>query len=166
MSRGRRRRTPSRRGARRCGFLLGLALAGCGRTGPVKPPELARPAAIGDLQAVNEPEAIVLSWRRPTHYADGARLTDLGNFRVERAAAGAPVFETVAVLPVTDRQRFRQIKRFRFADRGVVAGESYRYRVVSSTVDGYASAASNTVEIVREPSAAVRDTPAPAVQRK
>jgi predicted small lipoprotein YifL len=141
-----------------------LLFAACGRKGPVKPPEYTRPAVIADLSAKNEADAILLSWQRPDSYADNSRMTDLGEFRLERAAAGAVDFEIIAVLPVTDRERFRQIKRFRFADRGVVEGESYRYRVVSSTVDGYASAPSNTVEIVRE--AAQAPTPTPKENRE
>lgn len=140
-------------------LLACLVVGACGRKGPVKPPQYTRPAAIADLAAKNDAESILLSWQRPDSYADDSRMADLGEFRLERAAAGAVDFETIAVLPVTDRERFRQIKRFRFADRGVVEGESYRYRVVSSTVDGYASAPSNIVEIVREAAAAPTPTP-------
>ena len=148
-----------------CGFACAFAccacavLAACGRKGPVKPPEYTRPAPIEDLSAKNEGDAILLTWKRPDTYADQSRMTDLGEFRLERATGGAGEFATIAVLPVTDRERFRQIKRFRFADRGVAEGESYRYRVVSSTVDGYASAPSNTVQIVREAAQAATPTP-------
>lgn len=140
-------------------------LMACGRKGPVKPPQYTRPAPIDDLFARNEGDAIVLSWKRPEAYADSSRMTDLGEFRLERAAGGVPDFQTIAVLPVTDRERFRQIKRFRFADRGAVEGESYRYRVVSSTIDGYASTPSNVVEIVRE-AAVATPTPTPKETRE
>ena len=144
-------------------FLLAmvfLSLLGCGRKGPVKAPEFARPAVIADLRAENGEREITLSWSRPSQYADGARMTDLGEFQIERASGDAPAFEPLAVLPIADRERVRQIKRFRFADRGVVSGDRYRYRVVSSTVDGYASAPSNVVEIVREPRQVPTATPA------
>ena len=108
----------------------------------------------------------MLSWARPEHYADGSRMTDLSEFRIERAAGVAGDFEIIAVLPVGDRQRFRQIKRFRFADRGAIEGENYRYRVVSSTLDGYASAPSNTVAIVREANAAAPATATPVSEEK
>jgi predicted small lipoprotein YifL len=143
-----------------CLALLPLLLA-CGRKGPVKPPDLARPAPLDDLQATNEVDAILLSWARPTRYADGTRMTDLGEFRVERATGTSPDFQIIALLPVTDQDRFRQIKRFRFADRGVVEAETYRYRVVSSTLDGYVSAPSNAVEIVRAAAATPVSTPRP-----
>jgi predicted small lipoprotein YifL len=143
-----------------------LALLGCvacGRKGPVKPPELAVPETIEDLQAANEADAILISWGRPSRYADRTRMSDLGEFRLERAAGDALAYETIAVLPVTDRDRFRQIKRFRFADRGVSDGVNYRYRVVSATVDGYVSAPSNVIAIERE----VPPAPTPtAVQKK
>lgn len=153
---------------RRTALVAVVALFACGRRGPVKPPEYSQPAPIEDLQATNQVEAVLLSWARPARYADGSRMTDLGLFRVERAASGAVEFEVIAELPVSDRERFRQIKRFRFADRGAAEGESYRYRVVSSTVDGYASAPSNTVEIVRAADAAPKPAPteAPGEERK
>ncbi len=135
---------------RRAFLVCALLLCACGRKGPVKPPELARPAPIADLEARNGAEEIALSWRRPQNYTDGARMLDLGEFRVERAIGDAPDFGIIQVLPITDRERFRQISRFGFADRGVEMGERYRYRVVSVTVDGYASAPSNVVEITRE----------------
>jgi len=142
-----------------------LCLA-CGRKGPVKPPEFVHPATITDLQASNEADAIALSWERPTRYADGSRMTDLGEFRIERATGGAVAFDPIATLPVTDRERFQQITRFRFSDRGVEEGESYRYRVVSSTIDGYASEPSNVVTIVRQAAAAVSATPSPEKKKE
>lgn len=131
-------------------FAALFSIAACGRKGPVTPPEYARPETIEDLQAANEADDIVLSWKRPGEYVDHTRMLDLGEFHIERSAGESVEFEEIAVLPVTDRERFRQIKRFRFVDRGVSEGVSYRYRVVSVTVDGYASAPSNMVAIVRE----------------
>ena len=93
-------------------------------------------------------------------------MTDLGAFQVERAKGVSADFESIALLPVSDRERFRQIKRFRFADRGVEVGEGYRYRVVSSTVDGYVSAPSNEVAIVREEVAAAGPTPTAAPEER
>lgn len=143
------------RALRRAGSIVALgvlfALPACGRKGPVKPPEFARPAAIEDLHVENGPDDILLSWQRPSTYTDNSRMIDLGEFRIERASGELPEFVEIAVLPVTDRERFRQIKRFRFADRGVITGARYRYRVVSATIDGYSSAPSNTVEIERQP---------------
>jgi len=148
-------------------LLLCLLAIGCGRKGPVRPPEFAQPAPIEKLEATNEAEDVLLTWPRPDRYADNSRMTDLGEFRVERAGGGEPEFVTIALLPVTDRERFRQIKRFRFVDRGAVLGESYRYRVVSATVDGYASAPSNVVEIVRAvPTPAPTATPTASAKGK
>ncbi len=126
------------------------ALPGCGRKGAVKPPQLVVPAPIEDLAAGNQVEGVALTWSRPTDYADGTRMNDLGGFTVQRAAGGTTSFSTIATLPVTDRERFRQVKRFRTADAAVDAGVTYRYRVVSFTVDGYASAPSNIASVTRQ----------------
>lgn len=147
------------------GLLAAAALFGCARKAAVKPPELARPAVIEGVEAANEEDGIALEWRRPTAYADGERMTDLGEFRVERED-GAAGFVVIAVLPVTDRERFRQVRRFRFVDRGVADGRSYAYRVVSSTVDGYASAPSDPVAIVRQLPLPAPATPAAAPKRR
>jgi hypothetical protein len=124
---------------------LFLALSGCGRKTDVRPPELIRPEAIDDLAAQGQQEGILLRWGRPERYADGSRMTDLAGFRVERSVSAGP-FEAVAVLEVSDRDRFRQIREFRYLDSSVAAGIRHQYRVVSFTLDGDTSAPSNIVE--------------------
>ncbi len=131
-------------------FITGGALAGaCGRKTPVRPPEFVAPAAITALRADNAATAIRLTWKRPGATADGGKLFDLASFVVERAVGGA-AFAVVGNVPVTDRDRLRQQRSFQFSDQDVNAGESYRYRVHSLTLDGYQSAPSNVVEIVRQ----------------
>lgn len=90
-----------------------------------------------------------MSWSRPTTYADGSRMTDLAGFEIQRAlmpSAGAE-FERLAVLKVEDRDRFRQVKRFSYLDRTIEGATTYRYRVVSFTLDGYFGAPSNVVTV-------------------
>jgi len=108
------------------------------------------PATIADLTAKSESENIELAWSRPRSYADGTPMTDLGGFVVQRASEAAS-FAPIATLDVDDRDRFRQVKRFLYADRDVVRGKQYRYRVVAFTVDRYTSAPSNTVDVAYEP---------------
>jgi hypothetical protein len=120
---------------------------------------MAAPEPILKLAAANATDGIALTWPRPTTYADGTRMTDLGAFRIERRAAEGP-FATVATVRITDRERFRQERRFRWIDIETTAGETYEYRVVSETTDGYVSQPSNAVTIERAiPTPAPRRTP-------
>jgi hypothetical protein len=127
---------------------VALAFAACGRKTPVRPPEEVAPATISDLSAANSTTGIALSWRRPTESADGAALWDLDRFVVERAAGDGP-FEFLVLVPVVDRNKLRQQKRFRYVDGTVEVGTAYQYRVRSVTIDDFVSPASNVVTITR-----------------
>lgn len=129
--------------------LFAFVLPGCGRKALLKAPEDVLPERITDLAANNAPDGIQLSWSRPRAYVDGSRMTDLGGFVIERAATAAPrpTFERISVLDVDDRDRFRQIKQFRYLDRDTTVGTQYSYRVVSFTIDRYFSGPSNVVTV-------------------
>jgi len=138
-----------------------LLLPQCGRKTPVKPPGLAAPEAIDDLVGINVKEGIRLTWRRPTHYADGARMGDLGAFRVERSIPGGE-FAYIATVALTDQDRFQQARRFNWVDSDTTMGMMYQYRVYSLTTDDYVSRASNIVTLERgEPSPTATPTPSP-----
>ena len=92
-------------------------------------------------------------------------MTDLGGFEVERATADGLTYQRIAVLEVTDRDRVRQIKRFKHLDHDVTAGVAYRYRVVSFTVDRYFSVPSNAVTIERTQTNEGRNALLPTPQR-
>jgi hypothetical protein len=144
------------RGDLAAALLLTLFLAivlGCGRKTLPRPPELVAPEVIKNLQASNAKDGIQLTWERPTRYADGSRMLDLGGFQIERSTAGGE-FVLLGSLQVTDRDRFRQIRSFRYLDSAVSDGNVYRYHIVSFTTDRYFSLPSNTVEIVRSTPAA------------
>ena len=126
----------------------GALTVGCGRKTDVRPPEFVAPARITDLEAVNAVGGVGLGWRRPKQTADGQPLFDLDAFVVERAAPGLP-FEFLARVPIPDRDRLRQQKRFTYVDAGAEVGQVYRYRALAVTLDGYVSAPSNVVEILR-----------------
>ncbi len=149
-----------------CAFLsvlcaAGLTLPACGRKTMVRPPELVAPETIDSLAATNVAEGIRVTWRRPVKYADGTRMSDLGAFRVERTTGGAP-FSPLATVAVTDRDRFQRARRFRWLDTATTVGETYQYRVISFTTDGYASQPSNIVTIARAvPTPAPTRTPTP-----
>jgi hypothetical protein len=135
------------------GRLLSLALllaaAGCGRKTDVKPPELAAPEVV-EIAAENRVDGVRLIWSRPRSYADGSRMYNLAGFRLQRRQDEGS-FVQIAELPVTDRERFRQIRRFHYLDRSAIEGFEYEYRVLSFTLDNYVSAPSNVVSILRVP---------------
>ena len=134
-----------------CLFLLALCLAvGCGRKTTPRAPELVVPETIRTLRAEQAAEGVVLSWRRPQDYADGSRMTDLAGFRIERSADGAP-FTAIAEIALSDRERFRKMRRFRYVDARTLPGHHYQYRVFSSTTDAYVSAPSNVAELTAAP---------------
>lgn len=137
-------------------LVLAILTPACGRKTPVKPPEFAAPERIDDLATVNQEGGIRLSWGRPREYADGSRMLNLGGFTVERRRPGGD-FARVAELPISDRERFRQRRTFRYLDPDVASGLSYEYRVLSFTLDDYVSQPSNVVSVVR-----VVPTPEPA----
>jgi predicted small lipoprotein YifL len=141
-----------------CVAALATALPACGRKTPVRPPEAAAPQTISGLSASNSVAGVTLSWRRPTESADGALLFDLSDFVIERATPGGP-FEFLVRVPVLDRNKLRQQKRFRYTDAAAEVGEDYRYQVRSVTVDGFVSPPSNVAELVR---ALPTVTPTPA----
>jgi len=128
--------------------LLVLGTVQCGHKGVLRAPEDCAPKTIGDLSASNVPEGIRLTWSRPKGYVDGSRMEDLGAFVIERSIGPGP-FERLSTVAVTDRDRFRKETRFRHLDPAVSPGGRYSYRVVSFTVDEYASAPSNIVSIDR-----------------
>lgn len=125
-------------------FALAL-LPACGRKTPPRPPELVRPQAIRDLQAERHQDGILLSWKRPEKYADGTRMIDLAGFRVQRRCADGP-FESLATLEVADRDRFRQMRHFRYVDQSG-AEPDCRYRVFSFTLTGDYSEPSNDASL-------------------
>jgi len=148
------------RGAALWGLALAvLAVSACGRKTPVRPPELVAPEPISDLSAVNAADGVRLTWRRPDRYVDGARMADLGAFRVERSTAGGS-FAPLATVAVTDRDRFQQAHHFTWLDAETAVGETYQYRVISFTTDGYVSQPSNIATVQRAvPTPAPRHTP-------
>ncbi len=130
-----------------CLFPLAFCLsAGCGRKTHPQPPELVVPETIATLTAEATGDGVVLLWKRPEKYASGSRMPDLGGFRIERSADGAP-FAFLTQLEVSDRDRFRKIRRFRYVDALATPGHRYQYRLFSVTLDGYVSQASNVAEV-------------------
>ncbi len=143
--------------------LLPFLADACGLKAPPRAPQDVLPQRITDLRYADVADGIELSWSRPRLYADGSRMTDLGGFSVERAAAADPArFQRITVVDVTDRDRFRQLKAFHYVDHDTEPGTQYRYRVVSFTLDGYVSAPSNVVAAERKSKVEENHAPLPS----
>jgi hypothetical protein len=148
--------------------LIGLTpLAACGVKSSPVPPETVYPEAISDLHASADPTGINLTWSRPMHYVSGHSLRDLGSFVLLRSRGNQP-FQPLVELPVTDQERFSPQRTFSYVDDETQLGDSYRYEIVSRTMDGYTSAPSNQVEFTRvrphetlQPQSFASPTPAP-----
>lgn len=123
-------------------------IAGCGVKSAPVPPAMARPTTITDLRAVSDPDGIKLSWERPTHYAGGGTMHDLGDFIILRGTGNATP-EPLVEIPVTDQERFAVQRNFSYVDGETAIGETYRYEIISRTLDGYDSAPSNEATATR-----------------
>jgi hypothetical protein len=140
---------------RRAALLLAVVAAtwpACGRKTPVRPPELVAPRSVKDVALQKHADGIEISWSRPTQYVDGETMDDLAGFIVERNSYSTDFLE-VARVPVTDRGRFQQAKRFAWIDRNVSADTAYFYRVVAFTTDGYYSVPSGVAAVTWSPPA-------------
>jgi len=98
----------------------------------------------------------MITWERPTTYADGSKMEDLAGFRVLRARAdeerSGAAFQELGSVPVLDREKFRKVKRFRYLDRQAPRPGAYLYRVVAFTLDGYYSEPATTERVELEAS--------------
>ena len=141
--------------ARTTRLIAALALAAtaaCGVRSRPFPPELVHPEAPGALIAKSEPDGIRVTWRRPTKYSSGKRMKDLAGFDVERAdGTDSIAFTKVGYAEVTDQTRFRPDRTTMWIDTSAVIGNTYRYRVVATTLDGYRSEPSESVTILHRP---------------
>lgn len=131
--------------------LIVVAVMGaCGVKSAPVPPEQARPQAITSLMATSSPDGVMLSWERPTMYAGGHTMRDLGSFVIMRAEGPGAQMQPLVEIPVTDRERFQVQDRFTYDDLETQVGLHYRYAIIAETTDGYRSDPSNVVELTRK----------------
>src|ERR1700758_5459490 len=88
---------------------------GCGVKSTPIPPEAARPEQILGLEAANAKDGIRLTWDRPTNYAGGEKMKDLGGFSISRTQEGKPA-EKIGEIEVHDEGRFQVQNPFTFID--------------------------------------------------
>ena len=133
--------------------LANAIFLGCGVKSTPIPPEAARPEQILGLEAANAKDGIRLTWDRPTNYAGGEKMKDLGGFSISRTQEGKPA-EKIGEIEVHDEGRFQVQNTFTFIDGDTIMGKTYHYQVTSNTTDGYVSLPSNDVTIVRRKASA------------
>jgi hypothetical protein len=139
-----------------------LAVAACGVKSKPLPPELVQPLPPSSLVAKSTAEGIQLTWRRPTEYSGGKSIRDLAGFDVERATGADGIeFESVGTVELTDQTRFQKEKTSSFTDGSAIAGTTYRYRIVATTLDRYRSRPSEPVAIEHKAGATAEAPPTP-----
>lgn len=135
------------------GALLASVLA-CGLKNSPQPPQAVQPEPPTNLAARSVVEGVELTWRRPTRYSGGARMTDLDYMAVERAPAdGSAGFVEVGRVVVIDRNRFQQERRMSWIDTNAPVGARFLYRVYAETTDDYRSEPAGPIAVtVGQPS--------------
>lgn len=133
--------------------IMTLPLAGCGRKGPLAPPEALVPAAIVDLRVAQQGESFLLSWSAPTREAGGRPLKELAGFRLLRREVLPPAEDceecpdAYRLIATVDLEYLREARRFGdrffYGDAGLRSGATYQYKLVAFRRDGTASRDSN-----------------------
>lgn len=132
-----------------------LTVAGCGKKGDPRAPELAMPQTIKNLSGKVDRTGVVLTWNRPTQYVDGQELRDLAAFVIFRKELSptcpeCPIpYRQLTRVNVEDQEKFVKKKQYRFIDQEAKPQSVYRYRVFSQLTDGSLSDPSNEVEVAR-----------------
>ena len=128
-----------------------LLLAASGNKTPPLPPEVVSPQEPASLAATSTTGGVQLVFRRPADTVGGRRMNDLGGFQIERAAEDGVQFVQIGDFQLSEEQRFRQDRRLEWTDATAVPGETYLYRVIAYTLDGYHSTPAGPIEVTFTP---------------
>ena len=128
-----------------------LLLAACGNKTPPLPPEVVSPREPASLTATSTTGGVQLVFRRPTETTGGKRMNDLRGFQIERSPEGGVEFVQIGDFQLSEEQRFRQDRRLEWTDATALPGETYLYRVIAYTLDGYHSEPAGPVEVTFTP---------------
>lgn len=128
-----------------------LLLAACGNKTPPLPPEVVSPQEPAALAGTSTTGGVQLVFRRPTETIGGKRMNDLGGFQIERAPEDGVQFVQIGDFQLSDEQRYRQNRRLEWTDATAVPGETYLYRVIAYTRDGYHSTPAGPIKVTFTP---------------
>jgi len=132
-------------------LLAVLLLAACGNKTPPLPPEVVSPREPTNLAGTPTTGGVLLVFRRPTETVGGRRMNDVGGFLIERSAEDGVQFVQIGDFQLTDEQRYRQDRRLEWTDATAVPGETYLYRVIAYTLDGYHSTPAGPIKVTFTP---------------
>ncbi len=128
----------------------------CGKKGPPRLPELARPAAVEDLEMTRVSENTVrLTWSLPSG-KKGSSADGFWVYRAEKPLADTECpdcpdeFEKIADVAVEFAFLGRPDTGYRYHDK-VETGFRYRYKVMTYTKKGLTGNWSNVVEVKTSP---------------
>ena len=132
---------------------LALVLAGCGKKGPLVPPEALVPAPVANLAVAQKGARFQVSWSAPGKQEGGATLRDLAGFLLFRRPLLPPAedcdecpsaYRQLARIDLDYLQAVRRLGNlFIYDDSELKKGESYQYKLRSFSVEGAQSRDSN-----------------------
>ncbi|HJV66397.1 MAG TPA: hypothetical protein VJ550_11730, partial [Geomonas sp.] len=116
-----------------------LLLSGCGKKGPLIPPEALSPAPVLDLAVAQKGGGFQVSWSAPSRQESGERLTDLAGFLLFRRPVLPPA-EDCEECPTAYTQLLQVYvdypqgvtklgNRYLYADYDLLEGKTYQYKV-------------------------------------
>ena len=130
-----------------------LFLAGCGKKGPLVPPEALVPAPIANLAVAQKGDRFQVSWSAPGKQEGGGTLKDLAGFVLFRRPLLPPDEDceqcatAYGVVTRIDLDFLKTVRRvgslFLYDDSDLTPGKSYQYKVHSLTEEGAESRDSN-----------------------
>jgi predicted small lipoprotein YifL len=149
-------------------LLIALFAAGCGKKGPLVPPEALRPAPVQDLRVTQRGDDFLVSWSKPGKAEGGGTLKSLAGFELFRRELLPPA-QDCEECPTAYRSMVRvdldypvgvtaERGRYFWFDRAVPEGVAYRYKLYTSKKDTTTSLASNRADRKK-----VAPPPAPAI---
>ncbi len=136
-----------------CIMFTVMLLAGCGKKGPLVPPESLVPAPIVDLRVEQQGGQFLVSWSRPATEEGGRTLKDLARFQLFKREVLPPAEDceecpaAYRLVTSVDLEYPQGVaiagNRYLFIDGDLAEGKTYRYKVLSAKKDGTTSRASN-----------------------
>jgi predicted small lipoprotein YifL len=136
-------------------LLPSLLLSGCGKKGPLVPPEALAPAQVHDLAVAQKGGRFLVTWSAPSREESGKRLTDLAGFLLFRRPVLPPAedceecpsaYTQVAKGYVDYPSEISKVGNgYLYADHDLLEGKTYQYKVRSFTTDNLQSKDSNKV---------------------
>jgi predicted small lipoprotein YifL len=135
--------------------LLVMILSGCGKRGPLIPPEAQVPAAVSDLSVRQQGSVVTVSWSAPTKSVGGKPLDGIALYRVYRREVLPPAEDCEGcpgqyrLVKTVDPAYLEDVSRsgnsFSYTESVPSDNRTWQYRVVAVDRGGSESALSKPV---------------------